>query len=53
LIAELDVRAVVAFLDLVVITCSVQLTLQQKLAGSRWHVMGDVAREGKVLYATG
>ncbi|QPN57443.1 nucleotidyltransferase domain-containing protein [Synechococcus sp. CBW1107] len=23
------------------------------LAGSRWHVMGDVAREGKVLYAAG
>lgn len=22
----------------------------QHLAGSRWHVMGDVAREGKVLY---
>ena len=22
----------------------------QRLAGSRWHVMGDVAREGKVLY---
>jgi predicted nucleotidyltransferase len=21
-----------------------------RLAGSRWHVMGDVAREGKVLY---
>jgi hypothetical protein len=20
------------------------------LAGSRWHVMGDVAREGRVLY---
>ncbi|MCP9915819.1 nucleotidyltransferase family protein [Cyanobium sp. ATX 6F1] len=24
-----------------------------RMAGSRWHVMGDVAREGKVLYATG
>ncbi|MCT0248770.1 nucleotidyltransferase family protein [Synechococcus sp. CS-205] len=23
------------------------------LAGSRWHVMGDVAREGKVLYTSG
>jgi predicted nucleotidyltransferase len=22
----------------------------QRLAGSRWHVMGDVAREGQVLY---
>ena len=22
----------------------------QRLAGSRWHVMGDVAREGRVLY---
>jgi predicted nucleotidyltransferase len=25
----------------------------QRLAGSRWHVMGDVAREGKVLYVSG
>jgi predicted nucleotidyltransferase len=25
----------------------------ERLAGSRWHVMGDVAREGRVLYATG
>ena len=25
----------------------------QRLAGSRWHVMGDVAREGKVLYVAG
>jgi predicted nucleotidyltransferase len=24
-----------------------------RLAGSRWHVMGDVARDGKVLYAAG
>jgi predicted nucleotidyltransferase len=23
----------------------------ERMAGSRWHVMGDVAREGKVLYA--
>jgi predicted nucleotidyltransferase len=23
------------------------------LVGSRWHVMGDVARQGKVLYAAG
>jgi predicted nucleotidyltransferase len=22
----------------------------ERLAGSRWHVMGDVAREGRVLY---
>ncbi|MCX5947665.1 MAG: nucleotidyltransferase domain-containing protein [Cyanobacteria bacterium] len=22
-----------------------------RMAGSRWHVMGDVAREGRVLYA--
>jgi len=25
----------------------------EKMAGSRWHVMGDVAREGKVLYVAG
>jgi predicted nucleotidyltransferase len=25
----------------------------QHLAGSRWHVMGDVAREGRVLYVSG
>jgi len=25
----------------------------QYLAGSRWHVMGDVAREGRVLYVAG
>ena len=25
----------------------------QHLAGSRWHVMGDVAREGRVLYVAG
>jgi predicted nucleotidyltransferase len=25
----------------------------QRLAGSRWHVMGAVAREGKVLYVAG
>lgn len=24
----------------------------ERMAGSRWHVMGDVAREGKVLYAS-
>ena len=24
-----------------------------RLAGSRWHVMGDVARDGKVLYVAG
>jgi predicted nucleotidyltransferase len=24
----------------------------QHLAGSRWHVMGDVAREGQVLYVS-
>ncbi|MCP9926366.1 nucleotidyltransferase family protein [Cyanobium sp. CH-040] len=53
------VRALVAFgsrargdahsesdLDLAVI-CA------ERLAGSRWHVMGDVAREGRVLYVTG
>jgi hypothetical protein len=22
----------------------------ERLSGSRWHVFGDVAREGKVLY---
>jgi len=25
----------------------------ERLAGSRWHVMGDVAREGRVLYVAG
>lgn len=25
----------------------------QHLAGSRWHVVGDVAREGRVLYVAG
>ena len=25
----------------------------QHLAGSRWHVKGDVAREGRVLYVSG
>ena len=25
----------------------------ERLAGSRWHVMGDVAREGRVLHAAG
>jgi predicted nucleotidyltransferase len=25
----------------------------RRLAGSRWHVMGDVAREGRVLYVAG
>jgi predicted nucleotidyltransferase len=25
----------------------------ERMAGSRWHVMGDVAREGKVLYVAG
>jgi predicted nucleotidyltransferase len=25
----------------------------ERLAGSRWHVMGDVAREGRVLRAAG
>ncbi|MFS6828227.1 nucleotidyltransferase domain-containing protein [Cyanobium sp. ATX-6F1] len=24
-----------------------------RLAGSRWHVLGDVAREGQVLYVSG
>ena len=24
----------------------------ERLAGSRWHVMGDVAREGQVLYVS-
>jgi len=24
----------------------------ERLAGSRWHVMGDVAREGRVLYVS-
>jgi predicted nucleotidyltransferase len=35
--------------DLVVVGA----TDAQRLAGSRWHVMGDVAREGKVLYVAG
>jgi predicted nucleotidyltransferase len=25
----------------------------ERLAGSRWHVIGDVAREGRVLYVAG
>jgi predicted nucleotidyltransferase len=25
----------------------------ERLSGSRWHVFGDVAREGKVLYVAG
>jgi predicted nucleotidyltransferase len=25
----------------------------ERLSGSRWHVLGDVAREGKVLYVAG
>ena len=25
----------------------------EQLSGSRWHVFGDVAREGKVLYVAG
>ena len=25
----------------------------ERMAGSRWHVMGDVARQGKVLYVAG
>jgi predicted nucleotidyltransferase len=25
----------------------------ERLSGSRWHVIGDVAREGKVLYVAG
>lgn len=25
----------------------------ERMAGSRWHVMGDVAREGRVLYVAG
>ena len=38
--------------------CDVDLVVQgaadaQRLAGSRWHVMGDVAREGRVLYVAG
>ena len=38
--------------------CGVDLVLQGQadaayLAQSRWHVMGDVAREGRVLYAAG
>jgi hypothetical protein len=38
--------------------CGVDLVVQgcvdaERLAGSRWHVMGDVAREGKVLYVAG
>ena len=37
--------------------CGVDLVLQghkdaAKLAGSRWHVMKDVARHGVVLYAS-
>ena len=38
--------------------CGVDLVVQGQadaayLAQSRWHVMGDVAREGRVLYAAG
>ena len=38
--------------------CGVDLVVQGQadaayLAESRWHVMGDVAREGKVLYVAG
>jgi len=38
--------------------CDVDLVVQgaadaEWLAGSRWHVMGDVAREGRVLYVAG
>jgi len=38
--------------------CGVDLVVQgsvdaERLAGSRWHVMGDVAREGRVLYVAG
>jgi hypothetical protein len=25
----------------------------ERLSGSRWHVFGDVAREGRVLYVAG
>ena len=37
--------------------CGVDLVVQgsadaERLAGSRWHVMGDVAREGRVLYVS-
>ena len=37
------------------LNCGVDLVVHgaadaEWLAGSRWHVMGDVAREGKVLY---
>ena len=37
------------------VSCGVDLVVvgaadAQHLAGSRWHVMGDVAREGRVLY---
>jgi predicted nucleotidyltransferase len=40
------------------IGCGVDLVLQgsadaERYAGSRWHVMGDVAREGRVLYVAG
>ena len=35
--------------DLVVVGAADAL----RLAGSRWHVMGDVAREGRVLYVAG
>ena len=38
--------------------CDVDLVVQgaadvEWLAGSRWHVMGNVAREGRVLYVAG
>ena len=41
-----------------ILACDVDLVVQgaadaERLAGSRWHVMGDVAREGKVLYVAG
>ena len=37
--------------------CGVDLVVQgsadaERLAGSRWHVMGDVAREGSVVYVS-
>jgi len=43
---------------LVSVGCGVDLVVAgaadaQHLAGSRWHVMGDVAREGRVLYVAG
>ena len=35
--------------DLVVVGCSDA----ERLSQSRWHVLGDVAREGRVLYVAG